>query len=136
MGTKKKFWKDFWAFKLMSKIFQFWQWIAFRFGHQVDRPKVNTRPPCRPLALTKCSAELHSFSWEGSTRSITPICNISSHTGVFREYAMSRLRQNYTFCPQIFLLVTSRHQRWLGFQPYIPFFHIHLCTVGQFLFPR
>ena len=29
------------------------------------------------------------------------------------------------------LLVTSRHSRSLGFQPCIPIFHIHLCTVGH-----
>ena len=57
-------------------------------------------------------------------------------TGWQKEYTTSKLRQNYTFHLQIFLLVTSRHQRWLGFQLCIPFFHIHLCTVGQFLFPR
>ena len=59
---------------------------------------------------------------------------LRSATGWQKEYATRKLRQNYTFCPQIFLLVTSRHQRWLGFQPYIPFFHIHLCTVGYEIF--
>ena len=57
-------------------------------------------------------------------------------TGWLEEFSRSLSHQNYTFYTQKMLLVTLRHPRSLGFQLCIPIFHIHLCTVGQFVFPR
>ena len=52
-------------------------------------------------------------------------------TGWLEEFSRSLSHRNYTFCSKKFLLVPSRHSRSLGFQPCIPIFHIHLCTVGH-----
>ena len=52
-------------------------------------------------------------------------------TGWLEEFSRSLSHRNYTFCSKKILLVTSRHSRSLGFQPCIPIFHIHLCTVGH-----
>ena len=55
-------------------------------------------------------------------------------TGWLEEFSWSLSHQNYTFCIQKILLVSLRHPRSLGFQLCMPIFHIHLCTVGQFVF--
>ena len=55
-------------------------------------------------------------------------------TGWLEEFSRSLSHQNYTFCTQKILLVSLRHPRSLGFQLCMPIFHIHLCTVGQFVF--
>ena len=55
----------------------------------------------------------------------------NSVTGWPEQLSRSLSHENYTFCPKKILLVTSRHPRSLGFQPCIPIFHIHLCTVGH-----
>ena len=55
-------------------------------------------------------------------------------TGWLEEFSRSLSHQNYTFWTQKILLVTLRHPRSLGFQLCMPIFHIHLCTVGQFVF--
>ena len=52
-------------------------------------------------------------------------------TGWLEEFSRSLSHRNYTFCSKKFLLVPSRHSRSLGFQPCIPIFYIHLCTVGH-----
>ena len=57
-------------------------------------------------------------------------------TGWPEQLSRSLSYQNYTFCSKKILLVTSRHPRSLGFQLCMSIFHIHLCTVGQFVFPR
>ena len=54
--------------------------------------------------------------------------------GDLEQFSLSLSHQNYTFCTQKILLVTLRHPRSLGFQLCMPIFHIHLCTVGQFVF--
>ena len=52
-------------------------------------------------------------------------------TGWLEEFSRSLSHRNYTFGSKKFLLVPSRHSRSLGFQPCIPIFHNHLCTVGH-----
>ena len=59
---------------------------------------------------------------------------IKDSTGWLEEFSRSLSHQNYTFCTQKILLVSLRHPRSLGFQLCMPIFHIHLCTVGQFVF--
>ena len=58
----------------------------------------------------------------------------NNYTGWLEEFSWSLSHQNYTFCTQKILLVSLRHPRSLGFQLCMPIFHIHLCTVGQFVF--
>ena len=62
------------------------------------------------------------------------ILYFTSSTRWLEEFSRSLSHQNYTFCTQKILLVSLRHPRSLGFQLCMPIFHIHLCTVGQFVF--
>ena len=81
------------------------------------------------LRLVKCKG-----SWINTTMMSNTIEKaFPVHTGWLEEFSRSLSHQNYTFCTQKILLVSLRHPRSLGFQLCMPIFHIHLCTVGQFV---
>ena len=83
-----------------------------------------------PIKSLRSGPELLEFCW-GCNWTVIFLGVIAIFTGWLEEFSRSLSYRNYTFCSKKILLVTSRHSRSLGFQPCIPIFYIHLCTVGH-----
>ena len=100
-------------------------------GLMILRPQWNKRQPQRVTwDFRRCSAYPCLTDISGSCG--LQIC-MYCITGWLEEFSRSLSHQNYTFCTQKILLVSLRHPKSLGFQLCMPIFHIHLCTVGQFV---